>query len=148
MYKTHKVNITPIFSLVSNLSRVITSPIIILYPWKPSRQQQREKEQDGKYEEEEEIMIYVPNFLPCVLFRTVFFHRPENCKVSWTLFWLTWFVVMQWKRDTLGLLLTVPPVLLVQSEIRSRFPEMWKCSSALKKEAAVFCETLVALHRN
>ena len=79
MYKTHKVNITPIFSLVSNLSRVITSPIIILYPWKPSRQQQHEKEQEGKYQEEEGIMIYVPNFLPCVLFRTAFF--PSYCKL-------------------------------------------------------------------
>jgi hypothetical protein len=67
MYKTHKVNITPIFSLVSNLSRVITSSIIILYPWKPSRQQQHEKEQEDKYKEEEGIMMYVPNFLPCII---------------------------------------------------------------------------------
>jgi hypothetical protein len=72
MYKTHKVNITPIFSLVSNLSRVITSPIIILYPWKPSRQQQHEKEQEGKYQEEEGIMIYVPNFFHVYYFVLLF----------------------------------------------------------------------------
>jgi hypothetical protein len=40
IYKTHKVNITRIFSLVSNLARVITSSINILYPWKGSRQPQ------------------------------------------------------------------------------------------------------------
>jgi len=54
---------------------------------------------------------------------------------------------MEWKHDTLDFLLTAPPVLCVQSEFRSRFPEMCKCSSTLKMEAAAFCETLVAVHQ-
>jgi hypothetical protein len=56
--------------------------------------------------------------------------------------------VTEWKHDTLDFLLTVPPTLCVPSEIRSRFPEMCKCSSALKMEAEAFCETLVAVHQN
>jgi hypothetical protein len=90
-------------------------------------------------------MIYVPDFLPCVLFRTAFYRPTENRKVSWKLVWLTEFNVMEWKHD---FLLTVTHVLCVPSEIRSRFPAMCNCSSALKMEAPAFYETLVAVHQN